>query len=686
MSLIRRAFGRVSGGSFSCVRGEKSRVFRISRAAGRCRIGSCGEEWKTGVLSRRRNETMRSRTDGFTRGSLVAAVLAGCLTIALGLAFLWWVGREDASGHGGEPSDPPVVDTDPGGSTDGGSTDGGSTDGGSTDGGSTPVADLSPDSGSALAPGDSALGVTLHDHKSRPVSDAVVRLLHQTRSSTLETDSRGVAEFLDIADASYVLRVETDSRPELVTAQRLVLHENERLDVTYVLTPFDLEIAGRVVNEKGAAVPAVRILARRVIVDAVESDLVPLDEGEQSAETRADGSFEIVGLERGEYDLQTSGSGNHAPTNHLVLAGSLNVEIVLEAGKAVRIHGTVTDTDGKPLSDAEVSSPGRQLVRHDTGREGKYSLRRTVRAGERVTLVTRAPGYRVARHTIEPDKQPEGLEWKFDFRLERADGKAWVAGTVHADSGEPLPAMRIEVWSPKADTRRTGLSRVDGRFEIHDLPPSDDYDVRIRPRRRFADWRRRAVTVGEDGAELDITLETLRTAHLDATVVDAAGEPVGNWTFRLRSADATTREMTGRTSESGSFALEDVPAGEVILESRSPPLVVVRGAKLEPDRVQNVKFVIDLGPYEVAGSVLDTNGVPLAGCDVELTWSHRENDSRSSCLRTARTDDEGRFRFLNVGSGEHEIRAASSEAESDKLPVDPAKARSPVQLRLGSGK
>jgi protocatechuate 3,4-dioxygenase beta subunit len=560
----------------------------------------------------------------------------------------------------------------------------GSRDGGSTDGGNPPVEDLHPDSADALAPGESALGVTLYDHESRPVSDALVRLLHQSRSSALWTDSKGGAEFLDVADASYVLRVETDSRPVLVTARRLVLHRNERLAVTYVLPPFDLQIAGRVVDEKGTAVPDVRILARRVIVDAVETDLLPLDESEQSTETSADGSFEIAWLESGEYDLQTSGSENHAPSNHLVPAGTLNVELVLQAGRAVRIHGTVTDSEGKPLSGAEVASPGRHHVLHYANQRGEYSLRRIVRPDKRVLLVARAPAHRVARHAIEPDKQPEGLEWKVDLQLEREDGKAWVAGSVHTDSGEPLPAMRIEIWSPKTDTRRTGLSRVDGRFEIRDLPPGDDYDVRIRPRRRFADWRRRPVTISESGTELDITLEILPTAHLNATVVDAAGEPVSDWAFRLRGADATTRAKTGRTSKSGTFALEDVPAGEVILESRSPPLVIVRGTKLEPDIVQSVTFVIDLGPYEVTGSVLDTSGVPVVGCDVELTWSHKEDDSRSSCLRTASTDDEGRFHFRDVGPGKHALRAAAGKTESEKLSVNPAKSSSPVQLRLSA--
>ena len=162
----------------------------------------------------------------------------------------------------------------------------------------------------------------------------------------------------------------------------------------------------------------------------------------------------------------------------------------------------------------------------------------------------------------------------------------------------------------------------------------------------------------------------------------AAGEPVSNWAFRLRSAVAAAHQATGRTSQTGSFTLEDVPAGEMILESRSPPLVVVRGVTLDPDSDRHARFAVDLGSHELGGSVLDARGAPLTGCSVELTWSPSRSGSPGGCLRTTRTGRNGRFLFRGVGGGERRIRALRGKAASPELPVDPATASSPLELRL----
>ena len=610
---------------------------------------------------------MRSPTGRLTRGSLVAAALAGCLTVVLGGASLWWAGREDLPGEPGGPSDRPIVDAA----------------GELVDDARSPApVDLDPVSEDALTRGASAVSVTLLDHEGGPVADALTRLLLGHRSKALATDPDGVAEFVDIADGAYVLHVETGSRPRLVTAGRLVVGENERLEVTCVLEPFDLVIAGRVVDDEGDAVPGVRILARRVISAAGASDLVPFDEATQTAQTAADGFFELVGLDRGDHELRVSGSPEHATSDHVVRAGTLDVEIILVTGRAVRVHGVVTDAQERPVSGAQVSTPDRRHLRDVADHRGEYELRRVVRDDERVSVVARAAGYRVARRTIDPEEHPDGLEWKIDLRLDPEEGRAWIAGAIHADSGEPLPATRVEVHSPESDTLRTVLSGADGRFEVRDLPAGDDYEVRVRPRRRFADWRRRPVSVDEDGVDLEIRLRTLLRGRLEAVVVDTAGEPVSNWAFRLRSAVAAAHQATGRTSQTGSFTLEDVPAGEMILESRSPPLVVVRGVTLDPDSDRHARFAVDLGSHELGGSVLDARGAPLTGCSVELTWSPSRSGSPGGCLRTTRTGRNGRFLFRGVGGGERRIRALRGKAASPELPVDPATASSPLELRL----
>ena len=620
--------------------------------------------------------SMNTRHAGIARSSLVALVSALALTLALTALCLHSIreeGRAERRGTGA-PLGAPVGD-------------------GHARQDDLPVPifvdvdippDGSPDDPRIVPGGDAALGVALVDASGRKVSGATLRLLLGDRVAAATTTD-GRAEFLDVADGSYLLRIETADRPQLITARRLVLHSGERLDVSFVLRSFDLAIAGRVVDPEGAAIAGVSVRVRRNFADVLESDLVPLDEDQQVTSSATDGSFALAGLDAGEYELRAFGSETHAPADRLVVAGTLDLEVVLEEGREVRIWGRVLDPDGGAIAGASITIGG-QIGREDVSdRSGEYSLELDVRAQDSVTIEARASTFRTARRSFQPGEQPEGREWNVDLELERQSGEGAISGLVLSASGVALGGQRVELYSPGLDVRRSVVSNAFGAFEFAGLPAGDDYELRVRPRRLFRDWQERDIVVGAEPRTLDIELEAITGVRVRAVVENSAGEPAREWAFRLYSAAASTRRVSGVTDVSGFFEFEDVAAGPLVLESRAEPNIVVRGVMARADRVEDLRFLVDLGAHDIDGVVLSASGRPIAGAKIELGWHRAEDGVESTSLRTTTTSEDGAFRFDRLGPGEHDLRVSAAEFAPVRRAVEPTDGARRLDLRLEPG-
>lgn len=159
---------------------------------------------------------------------------------------------------------------------------------------------------------------------------------------SVRTDDLGRFTFADLAAGSYTVRPRRRGEPAQAGVPVALAAGEERRDLRLTLI-VTLGIDGKVVDETGAGVPEVFVLA----------------DGESSAVTDADGTFHLRGLTAGAHSLQAMLTGSTSGESALlpvppttVEAGSTGVRLVMR--RAATIRGVVLDAGGLPVPNARV--------------------------------------------------------------------------------------------------------------------------------------------------------------------------------------------------------------------------------------------------------------------------------------------------------------------------------------------
>ncbi len=386
-------------------------------------------------------------------------------------------------------------------------------------------------------------------------------------------------------------------------------------------------IAGRVVDTAGQPVAGVSVAAaattgaqHTVIVDGVVTS------GAQAV-TDASGSYELRGLEAGDYALSALDRGRpmmprgKKPTRVTLAATEhkTGVELAIERADGT-IEGTVTGPDGAPIADAWVSASQdlASLIAGTMGDEPDHadgpgsasSMSRTITVsddgnggsitGDFTPALTDASGhYKLAglpHVALDIVAEAQGGKLRAAARgvvpstttdLQLA-GVTAIAGTVHGPTGAPA-LYTVTLAGPTPASR--GFAAPDGSFELDRIDPGD-YKV--------------SAASSDGNAEAKVHVDAGQTARVDLTlsanavvigkVVDKHGAPVagvpvavvpdsGNGSVRL-----TLEGPPPTTAPDGTFRLEAKP-GPTNLIVLTQPVVTKRGLALQAGQTLDVGAV-----------------------------------------------------------------------------------------------
>jgi hypothetical protein len=164
--------------------------------------------------------------------------------------------------------------------------------------------------------------------------------------------------------------------------------------------------------------------------------------------------------------------------------------------------------------------------------------------------------------------------------------------------------------------------------------------------------------------------------------VDTEGRPIPNLELSVVSGQSLGKSIPTTSDAEGYFVVDGVPTGYLNFLAHAPEKLAISGVLLRPGSDAEVVLRADWGDEALRGRVVDVAGRPLAGAEVELSWSHVSEGSAGRSNRSAVTDASGSFEFRRLGDGIHrlEVRAPGHQELQLDYEVTPQSPGVEVQL------
>jgi len=303
---------------------------------------------------------------------------------------------------------------------------------------------------------------------------------------------------------------------------------------------------------------------------------------------------------------------------------------------AVTVSGTVYDSSGGVIGGARVRREG--LAGVDTTVGGRYRL--CLPRG-RATLEYSADGYGgviltvVAQGELQQDVVlvPEGIVTVTALRA--SDDRP---------VGDALIVVEPNEWGLERRAPRAALTGADGKARITGLTPGS-YFVRARARGMASEGA--VEVVAEVGSTPDVVVRLVDTARISGRVVRGK-EPIAGATVQAARTSPVQRSSPAVSQQDGSFVLDDVPVGELVLTASPYEVTSPTTFHAEARAYEDVELRVEqLG--KIYG-VVTRLGKPVAGAEVCCVTT-------ANGRRPATTGDDGSYELLGVAAGPQELLA-----------------------------
>jgi len=418
----------------------------------------------------------------------------------------------------------------------------------------------------------------------------------------------------------------------------------------------DLTIAGRVLTRSGSPVTGIEVTATAThLFEQGRRKAISPDARQRRATSGYDGSYVFENLANGEYQVSTTATEQYARVLIQARAGVDFADLIVTGHRDLRVHGIIT-TAGEPLARVRVRAVIYGSREVTTNKEGRYTF--DVKLLDNMPILTvRASreGYQnqeVRLDSTRPDAS-NGLELNIVMVPDSDAALAEVAGTLRGPKGDPVAGQRIQFSSAKVRQSYQATTNTDGRFLIRLVEPGDDYMLSINAAGNYKDYFQRSIEISHQNLALNIKLEAMDIGVLSGEMVNLLGNPVPNFSLVLMAKETPYYQQQVISNEMGNFVIEQAPAGELYLKTNSTPYYIIKGIWLASGAELHVPIVLDWGYDEIRGQTVNDQGYPVAVTNIHLSWAFEQNGIRGTSRRITAADEQGNFRFTQIGPGSH---------------------------------
>lgn len=510
----------------------------------------------------------------------------------------------------------------------------------------------------------------------------------------------------------------TRSSRFLPTARKVELEAAQQLDDVVIVVKPGRAIAGQVVDDRGVGVPGMKVASRRKqILEGVDIERFTTDE---AAITDAQGNFRLAGLEGRTATIRATGDGHTSVTQANVETDTSNVVLRVQRLGRISGVLVTRDGDPIVGSRISVKSEQRtggavemaeSLVDFDlpgvgpsatTDEQGRFELdgvrpgTMTVRARGKTHLPIDRKGVRVgAAETVRDVRLLADAGAVARIQVVDQDGKAIAGAKV---SVRPAPKPQTSGFSMTVRSRvedgegvvlgsrdlGSGTTDEQGVATIMGLPGGDA--VVSATHASFAPTKDTRVALPASGS-IDRQLSMAPPSYVEVTVLDTNGAPSVGTDVLLELPEGEQAGAAAQMPVLGSQRLVDkkttdaegkvhfgpVAAREYVVSlSRGKQARGVGGMMVfvgdENDKIESSAKTIRVAVGKttavelhkpilatLTGVVMGSDG-PVVGCGVELTRASEDAGIPGLGGKQKRTDENGRFTFEGVESGDYVLR------------------------------
>ena len=403
-------------------------------------------------------------------------------------------------------------------------------------------------------------------------------------------------------------------------------------------------LVGRVVDQHGKPVADATVALRTHSNSGNSVTMIVngRDVGAKQSPTHEDGSFEILGLEAGDYELSVKddalnalawSDGSTTPRSVKLAEGQRKEMTLKVQGRDGVIRGVALGPDGKPLPDAWVSATPAMTAMSMGG-----------------------PPPRGPPPGAGPGGGDDG-----DGQPRQVTSQAMMVVTDGGDGGGGLGLGM---------SARSVLTDADGRFEIRDLRRGK-YELVGEGVRGAARGFLHAVDTGSD-----VTLRLVSLARIEGTVT-RGGAPVEQFRVELTGPSRRSKMVRDRN---GAFQVRFVDPGHYQLRVTGGDATAEVGVDVEAGKPAEVQ--VDLHEQlRVRGKVADASGAPVVGAMVIASVDHGDGRVEVNIMgddAPPTTGPDGRFE-IGVDPGKYRVLVIGQDSPQP-LAMKPVEVTADVDL------
>jgi hypothetical protein len=335
-------------------------------------------------------------------------------------------------------------------------------------------------------------------------------------------------------------------------------------------------------------------------------------------------------------------------------------KVQIELGPPEELAGTVVDEDDRPVAGARVSismlmiGPSRdergasgpvaeKLFTSTTDGQGGFKFTR-IPAGATAEFILKKEGRATVgtyRSTGSPDQKLKFAAGQKDIKLILPPEAKIEGVVVQKKAGEPVGGVRLTAASDQRIAflvQEPVISNPDGTFSIDSLL-GGTYTVQIESSNEvLADWVAEPVQVTTEAGKTEsgVKIKVSKGGLLEVTVTEAESkQPVENASVNVRQTQ--NRQYFGaRTDKDGIARARLAPGGYRITGAYKRGFARDRRQEdivIEDGKTTTISWQLEKEP-KITGVVRDPDGRPLAGVELKICPSGREDST---------TDSEGEF-------------------------------------------